>query len=72
MGDNRIPNAVVQGDWEVPATINHTWGFKTDDTDWKSPEDITFKLVDIASKGGNYLLNVGPDFRGRHPAGQPG
>jgi len=35
---------------EVPATVNHTWGFKKDDTDWKAPGDILFKLVDIASK----------------------
>jgi alpha-L-fucosidase len=67
MGDNAIPNAVVEGDWEVPATMNHTWGFKKDDTDWKSPADITFKLVDIASKGGNYLLNVGPTSEGVIP-----
>jgi alpha-L-fucosidase len=67
MGDNAIPNQVVQGDWEVPATTNHTWGFKKDDTDWKTPEDMTFKLVDIASKGGNYLLNVGPTAEGVIP-----
>jgi alpha-L-fucosidase len=67
MGDNRIPDKVVDGDWEVPATINHTWGYKKDDTDWKTPEDITFKLVDIASKGGNYLLNVGPTSEGIIP-----
>ena len=67
MGDNSIPNQVVQGDWEVPATLNHTWGFKKDDTDWKTPEDLTFKLVDIASKGGNYLLNVGPTSEGVIP-----
>ncbi|HKE23303.1 MAG TPA: alpha-L-fucosidase [Bryobacteraceae bacterium] len=67
MGDNSIPNQVVQGDWEVPATLNHTWGFKKDDTDWKSPEDLTFKLVDITSKGGNYLLNVGPTSEGLIP-----
>ena len=58
--------------WEVPATINHTWGYRKDDHDWKSPGDITFKLVDIVSKGGNYLLNVGPMADGDHPAGQPG
>jgi alpha-L-fucosidase len=67
MGDNAIPGAVVKGDWEVPATLNHTWGFKKDDTDWKSPEDLTFKLVDIVSKGGNYLLNVGPTSEGVIP-----
>ncbi|HXB73148.1 MAG TPA: alpha-L-fucosidase [Candidatus Acidoferrales bacterium] len=67
MGDNRIPDAVVPGDWEVPATLNKTWGFKKDDTDWKTPEDLTFKLVDIVSKGGNYLLNVGPTSEGLIP-----
>jgi alpha-L-fucosidase len=67
MGDNAIPNAVVAGDWEVPATLNHTWGFKKDDTDWKTPEDLTFKLADIVSKGGNYLLNVGPTSEGLIP-----
>jgi alpha-L-fucosidase len=67
MGDNKIPDEVVPGDWEVPATINHTWGYKKDDTDWKTPEDLTFKLVDIVSKGGNYLLNVGPTSEGVIP-----
>jgi alpha-L-fucosidase len=59
-GDNVIPSTVGAEAWETPATINHTWGYKKDDHDWKSPGDVTFKLVDIVSKGGNYLLNVGP------------
>jgi alpha-L-fucosidase len=59
-GDNSIPSKVGAEAWETPATINHTWGYKKDDHDWKSPGDVTFKLVDIVSKGGNYLLNVGP------------
>jgi alpha-L-fucosidase len=59
----------MEGDFEVPATTNHTWGFRKDDTDWKSPGDILFKLVDIASKGGNYLLNVGPTSQGVIPQG---
>ncbi len=67
MGDNRIPDTVVKGDWEVPATLNKTWGYKKDDNDWKTPEDLTFKLVDITSKGGNYLLNVGPTAEGLIP-----
>jgi alpha-L-fucosidase len=66
-GDNAIPNLKQEGDWETPATINHTWGFKKDDDDWKSPGDITFKLIDIVSKGGNYLLNVGPTDEGLIP-----
>jgi len=59
-GDNVIPPEVGAEAWETPATINHTWGYRKDDEDWKSAGDITFKLLDIVSKGGNYLLNVGP------------
>jgi len=59
-GDNVIPSQARTEYWETPATINHTWGYRKDDQDWKSPGEITFKLVDIVSKGGNYLLNVGP------------
>ena len=67
MGDNRIPNEVIREDWEVPATLNDTWGYKSYDENWKTPQDLTFKLVDIISKGGNYLLNVGPTAEGLVP-----
>jgi len=66
-GDNRIPGSIRKGDWETPATLNDTWGFKKQDQNWKKPEDLIFKLVDIVSKGGNYLLNVGPDAEGVIP-----
>ena len=66
-GDNVIPPQVNGQAWETPATINHTWGFRKDDTDWKSPGQVIFKLVDIVSKGGNYLLNVGPTSEGVIP-----
>jgi alpha-L-fucosidase len=66
-GDNVIPSASLQADWEVPATINDTWGFKSDDHNWKSPADLVRKLVDSASKDGNYLLNVGPTAEGIIP-----
>jgi alpha-L-fucosidase len=66
-GDNVIPNTNKEGAWEVPATLNRTWGFRSDDHDWKSPGDVVFKLVDIVSKGGNYLLNVGPTSEGVIP-----
>ncbi len=59
-GDNVVPGEVQTTAWEVPATLNHTWGYRKDDSDWKAPGDVVFKLVDIVSKGGNYLLNVGP------------
>jgi alpha-L-fucosidase len=66
-GDNAIPSKVGDEAWETPATINHTWGYRKDDQDWKSPGEIVFKLVDIVSKGGNYLLNVGPTAEGVIP-----
>ncbi len=65
--DNTVPNLKQEGDWEVPMTTNHTWGFRHDDRDWKSPTEILFKLVDVVSKGGNFLLNVGPDADGVIP-----
>jgi len=73
-GDTETPEQFVpaQGfpgrDWETCMTINDTWGFKKDDTNFKSAESLTRNLIDIASKGGNYLLNVGPDASGVIPA----
>ncbi len=66
-GDNAPPKGVRAGDWETPATLNHTWGFKKQDNDWKTSEQLIFWLVDIVSKGGNYLLNVGPTAEGVIP-----
>jgi alpha-L-fucosidase len=66
-GDNVIPPKATDQTFEVPATLNHTWGYRTDDHNWKSPGELIFKLVDIASKGGNYLLNVGPTAEGIIP-----
>ena len=54
-------------DWETCMTMNRSWGYQSFDTAFKSTEDLVRKLVDIASKGGNFLLNVGPDARGRFP-----
>ncbi len=66
--DNVIPAELLDLDWETPATINDTWGYKVNDHHWKSPRDLIRKLVDIVSKGGNYLLNVGPTAEGVIPA----
>ena len=66
-GDNKIPGQAVDADWETPATINDTWGYKVNDHNWKSTTDLLRKLVDIVSKGGAYLLNVGPTAEGIIP-----
>lgn len=67
MGDNQIPSGPVEGAWETPATMNDTWAFKTHDHNWKSTKDLLYLLVDLASKGVNYLLNVGPTAEGLIP-----
>lgn len=73
-GDTETPEQHIppQGypgrDWETCMTLNDTWGFKKDDRKWKPLATIIRNLCDIASKGGNYLLNVGPDSHGEIPA----
>ena len=63
-----IPDTGIPGrDWEVCMTMNGTWGFKSWDHNWKSTEVLLQNLVDIASKGGNYLLNAGPTKEGEIP-----
>lgn len=54
-------------DWETCMTLNDTWGYKSYDHNWKPTETLVRNLVDIASKGGNYLLNVGPTSEGLIP-----
>ncbi|MEO9511262.1 MAG: alpha-L-fucosidase [Flavobacteriaceae bacterium] len=54
-------------DWESCMTMNDTWGFKKNDHNWKSTEVLISDLVDVAAKGGNYLLNVGPTAEGIIP-----
>jgi len=54
-------------DWESCMTLNKHWGFNRADDDWKSVETILRNLCDITSKGGNYLLNVGPTSEGLIP-----
>jgi alpha-L-fucosidase len=67
MGDNQIPARVMDYDWETPVTLNDTWGFKKDDHNWKTTETLVRQLVDVVSKNGNYLLNVGPTAEGVIP-----
>lgn len=66
-GDNAIPLLPFDGDWEVPATLNHTWGYSKFDNNWKSPGEIIRLMVKINSRGGNYLLNIGPKGDGSIP-----
>ena len=67
LGDNQIPAGRVLADYETPATLNDTWGFKSTDHNWKSTATLLHLLIDLASKGVNYLLNVGPTAEGVIP-----
>ena len=67
--EQKIPTqAELDGqDWETCMTMNGTWGFRASDHKWKSTETLIHNLCDIASKGGNYLLNIGPKPDGTFP-----
>ncbi|HUI30362.1 MAG TPA: alpha-L-fucosidase [Candidatus Acidoferrales bacterium] len=66
--EQQIPaNGLPGHDWETCMTINNSWGFNAADSNFKSAEELIHNLIDIASKGGNYLLNVGPTAKGVIP-----
>lgn len=65
--NNRLGGGYPGRDWETCMTMNDTWGYKSYDHHWKSTETLIRNLVDITSKGGNYLLNVGPTSEGLIP-----
>jgi alpha-L-fucosidase len=67
--EQRVPPEGLPGvDWETCMTINDTWGFQSFDDGWKDSRTLVRTLVDVASKGGNMLLNVGPTSQGVIPA----
>jgi alpha-L-fucosidase len=66
--EQHIPaNGLPGQDWETCMTINNSWGYNSSDTNFKSTRELLHNLIDIASKGGNYLLNVGPTAKGVIP-----
>ena len=63
-----IPASGYPGrNWEVCMTVNEHWGYNAYDDNWKSTKELLRKLIDIVSKGGNFLLNVGPTAEGIIP-----
>ncbi len=66
--EQHIPATGMPGvDWETCMTLNTTWGYSEHDHAWKTDETLIRNLIDIASKGGNYLLNIGPKGDGSVP-----
>ncbi len=66
--DNAMPLLSRSEPWESPMTLNHTWGYSRLDNDFKSPALVLENLTRIVGKGGNLVLNVGPDEKGLIPA----
>jgi alpha-L-fucosidase len=67
MNDNGMPSGGLQEYWETPQTLNTTWGYSKFDQQWKTPGEVIRRMVEIVSKGGNYLLNIGPTGDGTIP-----
>lgn len=53
--------------WEANITLNNNWGYHADDNDYKSVRQVVHAIVECVSKGGNLLLNVGPNAKGEIP-----
>ncbi len=66
--EQKIPVGGEPDPWETCMTLNGAWGYHKTDTNWKSKDSLVHSMVDIASKGGNLLLNVGPTGEGIIPA----
>lgn len=68
-GDNKIPedHLSITKPWQTVGTTNNSWGYNYYDEDWKSVKELLFWLTEIVSKGGNYMLNIGPKASGEVP-----
>lgn len=67
INEQKIPASALHSPWETCLTINDRWAYDKTNHNWKSPEMIVRCLVDVASKGGNFLINVGPTGEGVIP-----
>ena len=67
-GDSELPAAPIDGPWEALFTHSDSWGYVRSDQDFKTPREIIRLLASTAARGGNLLLNVGPDGAGKIPA----
>jgi alpha-L-fucosidase len=65
----RLKNTVPRPEdfrlWETCMTINNTWAYNKNDHEFKSEQTLIRSLVEVASRGGNFLLNVGPQPDGQ-------
>ncbi|OZB98663.1 alpha-L-fucosidase [Paenibacillus sp. XY044] len=62
--DNQLATRTLRRDWENIITLNDSWGYKKSDHNWKSPASIIRQIIDVVSKNGNLVINIGPTETG--------
>ncbi|RED40692.1 alpha-L-fucosidase [Paenibacillus sp. VMFN-D1] len=62
--DNQLTTRTLRQDWENIITLNDSWGYKKSDHNWKSPASIIRQMIDVVSKNGNLVINIGPTETG--------
>jgi alpha-L-fucosidase len=65
--DRTIPSDSPWEYWETCMTLNNSWGYNAGDNNWKTPKQVVMQLVEVVSKGGTFLLNIGPTAEGVIP-----
>jgi alpha-L-fucosidase len=67
INEGHIPGSAEPRDWETCLTLNYNWGYRHSDQRWVPVKELLEKLIDVVSKGGNFLVNVGPEGSGKIP-----
>jgi len=67
LGDNQLGNKKEDFPWQSPATVAHSWGFHSGDSQWKSTSTLLKSLIGNTSLNGNFMLNIGPRANGNVP-----
>lgn len=67
LGDNQLGSQKEDFPWQSPATVAHSWGFHSADTEWKSTTTLLKSLINNVSLNGNFMLNIGPRANGDVP-----
>ncbi|MBN2632117.1 MAG: alpha-L-fucosidase [Bacteroidales bacterium] len=70
--EQETPDSPIPGPWEACYTLGDQWQYRPTNETYKSAKDVILKLIDIRAKGGNLLLNFGPDALGNFPPEQSG
>lgn len=65
--EQKLTDEINHHPWEANLKMGVNWGYNRYDTVFASPDIIVRYMADIVSKGGNMLLNIGPDDKGRFP-----